>query len=432
MNHWTAYRPTKERPWNAVRVAHLHRRAVFGLTAAELYRDVESTPEDSIQRILNGKGRQDAPEDFEQLSALIADAAANQSNSNHLKAWWIFRLLLSPDPLGERLTFMWHNHFATSQHKVRDLPLMRAQNDAFRRFARDEFGSLLLSMLQDGALLRWLDATTNRKGHANENLSRELMELFTLGVGNYTEDDVKNAARALTGLGIKNGRFHFDEKRFDETQKTILGQTKPFDAKSLAELLLSKPATSQRLADKLIAEFFAPNVVSLEARDELAEQLRSTSLHIGKATETILHSELFFSDTNINQRIADPLTFLIAPLRSLHVYKDRPSTLALADWLRKMGLDLFYPPNVAGWPGGRQWLSTRTVIARTNYVSSILSGDLHREAKPPALESIEETPREFARLMGIILLGDPSASTGKKAHHDIMKELLTGTNVHLH
>ena len=432
MTMWNTYSPTKQQPWDARRVAHLHRRTVFGLTASELRRDVESTPEAAVGRIVSGEGRDGVPDEFDQLSTLIGDAAASQQNVERLKAWWIYRLLFSPDPLGERLTFMWHNHFATSNLKVNNLPQMKAQNETFRQHGRAEFGTLLHAMLQDCALLRWLDAQTNRKGRPNENLGRELLELFTLGVGNYTEGDVRNTARALTGLGVKNDQFQFDKRRHDETEKTILGQKKTFDPNQLADLLLSNPATSRRLADKLIAEFFAPNVVSKEARDELAAQLRASNLNIGKATETILRSELFFSDANINKRITDPLTFLIAPLRAFEVFKNPPSTLTLADWLRRMGLDLFYPPNVAGWPGGRTWLTTRTVIARANYGAAVVSGDVHRVAKAPNLEQLAKEPTEFGSLMATLLVGGPDEEVKKKTHMEAALKLLTGTKVHLH
>ncbi|MEM7311935.1 MAG: DUF1800 family protein, partial [Planctomycetota bacterium] len=254
MTAWKTYVPSSNQPWDKRRVAHLHRRTVFGLTAGELRRDLASTAEDSISRVLAGEGREGVPGDFERLSQLIGDAAAGHQNIQRLKAWWIYRLLLSPDPLGERLVFMWHSHFATSNLKVDNSTQMRTQNETFRKYARGEFPDLLHAMLRDPALLKWLDAPTNRKEHANENLGRELMELFTLGIGNYTEADVKEAARALTGIGVKNDEYRFDQRRHDEDEKTILGVTKKFDADQLAGLLVSNPATSLRLADKLIAE----------------------------------------------------------------------------------------------------------------------------------------------------------------------------------
>ena len=432
MSAWKTYSASKQTPWGERRVAHLHRRAVFGLTASELRRDVASKPEDAISRIISGEGREGVPPEFNNLQSVIGNAAAEQENANRLKAWWVYRMLFSPDPLGERLTFMWHNHFATSNRKVNDISQMKAQNEMFRRHSRGEFAALLHAALRDPALLKWLDAQTNRKGHANENLSRELMELFTLGIGNYIESDVKQAARALTGIEVEKGEFRFDEQRHDDGEKTVLGEAKKFDPDTLLELLLSKSATSRRLAGKLITEFFAPDVVSKAAHDELAQQLVASNLNIGKAVETILRSQLFFSDANINKRITDPLTFLIAPLRAFERFESPPSTLGLVEWLRRMGLDLFYPPNVAGWPGGRAWLTTRTVIARANYGAAVVSGGLNRDASAPNFERLEKSPDDFRALMNILLTGGADEEVTEKKHSDIALKILTGTKVYLH
>src|SRR5262249_8198013 len=146
------------------------------------------------------------------------------ADPRHLKAWWVYRMLWSPDPLGERLTLLWHNHFATSYAKVNDAPAIRRQNDIFRKHGRGPFGTLLKTVVHDRALLVELDAPVNRKGKPNENLGRELMELFTLGVGHYSEKDVKEAARALTGWTVTNDAFHFEAALHDAGDKTILGK----------------------------------------------------------------------------------------------------------------------------------------------------------------------------------------------------------------
>ena len=151
-------------------------------------------------------------------------------------------MLFTPDPLTERLTLLWHNHFATSQLKVDDVAAMKRQNDTFRSHARGPFGDLLRAMLRDPALLAWLDAPSNRKGKPNENLARELMELFTLGVGHYSERDVKEAARALTGRAVTQGRYAFRPDWHDDGPKTILGTTGRFDGEKLADVLLDQPA----------------------------------------------------------------------------------------------------------------------------------------------------------------------------------------------
>ncbi|WP_417387087.1 DUF1800 domain-containing protein [Gimesia sp.] len=446
MNTWQRYQPTPQHPWNPGRVAHLHRRAVFGLTWNELQRDLSGQPQDAVSRVLSDEARIDGlPADFENLADLIGKAADQQPNAERLKAWWIYRILYTPAPLQERLTLMWHNHFATSNLKVNNLPFMKQQNETFRKHATSSFGDLLRAMLHDPALLVWLDAPSNRRGHANENLGRELLELFTLGIGNYSEADVKEAARALTGLDLKEGQFHIDPLRHDAGEKTILGKTATFDAEQLTELLLQNPATSRRLADRLINEFFSEGVVSKTAHQELALQLQSSNLNIGQAVETILRSQLFFSDANINTRISDPLSFLIAPLRALELFDPPPSTLALCEWLNRMGLELFFPPNVAGWPGGRSWLTTRTVIARANYAAAILSGDVYRPATPPDLHALTKkhatnNSDQFEKMMNTLLLGDVNVKqttesttpTAASREAGSVLALLTGFHAHLH
>ena len=159
------------------------------------------------------------------MAQVIGDAAVGSNNINRLKAWWVYRMIFTPDPLTERLTMLWHNHFATSNLKVRNVGFMRNQNEILRKFSRGPFSQLLTKTVRDPAMLSWLDADANRKGNPNENLAREIMELFTLGVGNYTENDIKEAARALTGWTVKEGTFVFDAAQHDQGPKTIFGRS---------------------------------------------------------------------------------------------------------------------------------------------------------------------------------------------------------------
>ena len=215
-------------------------------------------------------------------------------------------MLFGPDPLTERLTLMWHGHFATSNLKVNDLALMRRQNETLRSLCRAPFGQLLRAMLRDPALLIWLDAPDNTKGHPNENLARELMELFTLGIGPYSEDDVKQAARALTGWRFVGDEVRLIPSRHDTGTTTILGRTAAFDSDGLAALLLDHPATSRRLAWRLCHEFFGEGAVDDRAIEALAEGLRAHDLDIGWGIATMLRSRLFFDVANLGRRIAEP------------------------------------------------------------------------------------------------------------------------------
>jgi uncharacterized protein (DUF1800 family) len=377
---WAPYVPDSQAPWDLRRVVHLHRRAGFAATWEEIRRDLNDGPEASINRLLEGTSRSDGiPAEFAAFADRLAERALAAPEPNRLKAWWVYRMLFGPDPLTERLTLLWHNHFATSNLKVNDLGLMRRQNETLRALCRAPFGRLLHAMLRDPALLIWLDAPVNTKRHPNENLARELLELFTLGIGHYSEEDVKQAARALTGWRLVDDEARFVPVRHDSATKTILGRSGAFDADGLAALLLEEPATSRRLAWRLCHEFFGEGAIDAREIDALAEGLRARELDMGWCVATVLRSRRFFDAANLGRGIASPVDFILGTVRALEVFNPAPSTPVLADWCGRLGLDLFYPPNVGGWPGGRNWITTRWAIGRANFVAALLGGE------PPGL-----------------------------------------------
>jgi len=378
-----AYEPSGHSPWNVQRVVHLHRRAGFAATWQEIQRDLDDGPDAAIDRLLAGKAyATGVPEDFDTMSRVIGDAAVAANNPNRLKAWWLYRMIFSPDPLTERLTLMWHNHFATSNLKVGDVSVMRRQNEIFRECARKPFGELLTRVVKDPAILIWLDADSNRKQHPNENLARELMELFSMGVGNYTENDVKQAARGLTGWTTKNGQFRFVEQYHDNGEKEFLGKRGTFTGDDLLQTVLDHPATARRIAWRLCDQFFGEGALGEEAIDEFATELRNHDLDIRRAVETILRSEAFFAAKNIGTRVLGPIEFVVGAVRALEMLDPPPSTLVLSEWTARLGQDLFYPPNVFGWSGGREWITTRSMIGRVAFASELARGSLRRPDKP--------------------------------------------------
>jgi uncharacterized protein (DUF1800 family) len=419
---WTRYRPRPAAPWNLARAWSLGRRAGFAATWGEIERDLADGPESAVDRVLAAHSRAaGVPADFASTADLLGEAAAGSGDADRLQAWWLYRMLFTPDPLAERLTLLWHNHFATSQLKVDDVAAMKRQNETIRRRARGPFGDFLRDFLRDPALLVWLDSPANRKGKPNENLARELMELFTLGVGHYSEPDVKEAARALTGRTIAQGQYLFKKENHDEGAKTILGKTDRFDGDKLADLLLDQPPTAWRLAWRLCRTFLGENVGDDAAILELAGRLRSDELHIGRGVETILRSELFFSERNLHAQVSDPAGFVVGTVRSLERFNRPPSTLLLAEWTGRMGEALFFPPNVGGWPGGRSWLSGRAVVARANFAAALVEGRLNAgsAADVPDLRGLAarhgrgNTTDDALRFFGALLLGrqlDPAAS----------------------
>lgn len=407
---WAPYESTDSAPWNLRRVVHLHRRAGFAAPWAVLERDLREGPEAAVGRLLAGNQQTEpATDDFEALARTIGDAAAASGNPGRLKAWWLFRMLSTPDPLGERLTLMWHNHFATSNRKVQDLALMREQNELFRQHTRGRFADLLAAVVKHPAMLLWLDADSNRQGRPNENLARELMELFTLGIGNFTEADVKEAARALTGWTIDEKRLQFRQVRHDSGDKRVLGRCGRFAGDDLLQLLVEQPATALRIAWRICHTLLGEDVADPTAISHLAEGLRAQRLDINWATATVLRSKLFFSAACMGARIAGPVESIVGALRALELCDPPPSTLALAEWSERLGQDLFYPPNVGGWKEGRTWLASRTIVARANFAAALAEGRLWHPAREPDLEGLpqrhgagssrEESTAWFARLL---------------------------------
>jgi len=410
---WKHWEPSAEEPWNLRRVWHLHRRAGFGGTWAELQRDLADGVDASVERFLNGECRSvGVPDGFADMADTIGHAAMTSSNIDRLKAWWIYRILFTPDPLTERLTLMWHNHFATSNIKVDDVEMMWNQNRLLRKHARGPFGDLLKAVVKDPAMLVWLDAAANRKEHPNENLARELMELFTLGEGHYTEDDVNNAARCLTGWTISRRAFRDHARHHDTTKKTVLNKSGEHTGDDLLDILLSRPETSQRIAWRLCDTFLGESVATPDDIDQLAAGLREHDLDINWAVGTMLRSQLFFSPKNIGTRVAAPADFVVGSVRALELMDRPPSTLLLAETIDRLGQELFLPPNVFGWKGGRSWINARAMIGRGKFAASLVAGELHNATLPEGAFQLAKRhtgtsdPAETTTFFSQLLLGN--------------------------
>jgi hypothetical protein len=368
---WDRYIPGPDVPWDLARVVHLHRRAGFATTWRELQRDLRDGPDRCIDRLLTGTARAEGvPADFAAVADKLVERAAK--DIGRVKAWWVYRMVAGPDPLGERLALFWHDCFATSAAKVG--PTVRRQNEIFREFGRAPYGELLTRVVHDPALLVWLDAPENTRGRPNENLARELMELFTIGVGNYTETDVKAAARALTGWTVEDGRFRDDPVRHDDGEKTILAHRGRWRGDDLIAMLLEHPATSRLLAERICRLLLGEAAVPDEDVGALAAGLRERSLDVGWAIETVLRSRRFFAAESLGRRVPGPPEFVVGAVRALEVFDPFPNTLILAEWAESLGQDLFYPPSVGGWAEGRAWLTTRGAIGRARFAADLLAG----------------------------------------------------------
>ncbi|MCA9141109.1 MAG: DUF1800 domain-containing protein [Planctomycetales bacterium] len=380
-DYWERYTPSKNAPWNRQRVEHLHRRLGFGATPQQRSRDLEDGFDRSIERFLSPDATV-----LDSRTEALARQAIDGNQIQLLKAAWVSQMWHGGDPLTEQLCLMWHNHFATSFLKVSDCDAMWQQNQMFRKLGRGKFGELITAILRDRAMLVWLDANTNRAGQPNENLARELLELFTLGVGNYSESDVKEVARVLTGWRVEDSGTNFDASIHDSGTTNILGSSDVHDVNSLADHLTNQTATSRRLAWRLCNHFLGANVPQ-DAIGQLAAGLRESQLDIQAAVARIVRSNLFFSDAELLGRIRPPVSFVVGGIRGLNLHQpssDQPavSPQVAAGWMAAMGQDLFQPPGVAGWQGGSVWLGTSAMVHRAAFALALSNGKLVGDAKP--------------------------------------------------
>jgi uncharacterized protein (DUF1800 family) len=294
-----------------------------------------------------------------------------------LSQWWLRRMVAVQQPVHEKLTLLWHNHFATSAQKVRFASYMAAQNQKLRSLSLGDFHTLAYAMLTDAAMMHWLDAQTNTAKAPNENLAREFMELFTLGHGNgYTEDDVRQGARALTGWVIRpTGQTMVAPKRHDRTAKTIFGITGNFDAAGFCDAVLAQPKSPQYVAGRLWQQLASDTQPSPQALDRFVTAY-GPHRDLRALTRAILTNDEF-----IKSRAAivnTPVEWLVGVIRTLQVPVDSPARLKMVNTtLRALGQRPFYPPDVGGWPHGRVWMSTASADVRMRAASQLArAGDL--------------------------------------------------------
>lgn len=281
-----------------------------------------------------------------------------------LSDWWLRRMVIVAQPVHEKLTLLWHNHFATSAHKVRVAAYMAAQNQKLRTHSLGDFRTLAYAMLTDAATLRWLDGQSNTAKAPNENLAREFMELFALGHGNgYTEGDVRAGARALTGWVIgARGQTSLAPRRHDTGAKALFGVTRNFDAAGFCDLVLAQPKSAEYVAGRLWQQLASDDPPSRPALDRLVSAY-GPGRDLRALTRAILTDGEF---TGARATVVNtPVEWLIGVMRALRVPVDAPAHRKMADaTLRALGQRPFYPPSVGGWPHGPVWLSTASAEAR--------------------------------------------------------------------
>ena len=376
---WSPYTPGGDAPWDLDKVAHLHRRAGLAATWATLQRDLHDGPSPSVARLLHGEptsldGKPAA--EFEALADAMAAQLAPASALTRLQAIWLYRMIFTGHPLRERMTLFWHSHFATSNTKVDNAGMMQRQNALFRTHALGDFRELLEAVGKDPAMLIWLDSTANRKSHPNENYAREVMELFTLGRGHYTEKDVQESARAFTGRFILREKFREVPAQHDGGTKTVLGKTGSFGGDDIHEILLAQPSCAEFVCGKLVRQFVTEaDPVPPGLIKPLADAFRASGYDVRVPLEIVLRSNLFFDPSVRRKRVKGPVEFAVGTVRALEVLKPTVKTDALAEACTRMGQSLYAPPSVAGWDGGASWANSTAMLARTNLALGLLSSD---------------------------------------------------------
>lgn len=387
--------PLPEHQWDRTKAAHLLNRAGFGGTPARidglfamgLRKGVESflhagddgelfplpvMVEPPLRFQYKRREKEAASEDArKEIRRELGEA--DRLSMLDLRLWWLNRMRYTSAPLREKTTLFWHGHFATSNQKVNDPFLMWFQNETLRRHALGKFPDLLKAMSRDPAMIRWLDLGQSRKDHPNENFSREVMELFSLGEGHYTEQDVAEAARAFTGYRImpETGAFVFRQRDFDPGPKTFFGKSGAFGGDDIIDLIASRPQCARFIGHKLWT-FFVSVDPSEEIVDGVADTLLQNGYDIGITLGEIFRSAAFYSPKVIHHQIKSPVQWIMQTTKMLEI--PLPDARVLENSLAALGQTLFAPPNVKGWDGGRAWISASTLLYRYNLAVYLLSG----------------------------------------------------------
>ena len=354
--------------------AHLLWRAGFGGTWEEVQGLAGKGLAAAVGSLVDFPPSSELAPDFVTLPGEGNRKPDEREKISQLRFWWLNRMVNSDRPLEEKLTLFWHGHFATSfEDKIEAAYPLWRQNQMFRHFALGPFPALLSAHIRDPAMLVYLDNAQSVKDRPNENFARELMELHSLGVGNYTEADVKGAAHSLTGFSVNREKwsFHYNAEEHDPAEKTYLGQTGAWSGDDVVRLICAQPACGIFIARKLL-EYFVYEHPEPELLGQAAELLRSSGYDFRKFFRVLFSSQLFYSAKARNAVVKSPVALTIGALKSMRVQP--PAGDVLANALRHMGQDLFFPPDVNGWTGGAAWINSNMLLVRYNFANYLLNG----------------------------------------------------------
>jgi uncharacterized protein (DUF1800 family) len=377
--------------WTYDTAAHLAARAGFGESPSRLEQWTQQGMEATIQELLHPDNDTKPPPNFvvpDQFAVLREQARDATSPDEKVQAhralrqaikqqlyelinWWTQRMLTTPAPLVEKMTLFWHGHFATSGLKVRSPYKLWQQNETFRHHALGNFATLTKAISRDPAMMVYLDLQTSHPEHPNENFSREVMELFTLGEGSYSEADIKESARAFTGYRIDRfEEFRFVRNQFDGGTKTFLQQTGNWNGDQIIDIILKQPAAAKFISSKLW-KFFAYEDPDPQLIEKLAELFRQ-NYEVRPVLETIFSSEEFYSQRARDTIVKSPVQYVVESGRTLGV--NLPGGRTLFAVYQRLGQVPFFPPNVKGWDGGKSWINTATLTFRYQLARQLVLG----------------------------------------------------------
>jgi len=381
--------------WDYRTAAHLLNRAAFGGTPEEIAATRAKGLEGAVHDLIEvGTSAYDAPAPEwahpRDLGAIRMEAHLAKQRGNNFKMrkarklegdelldlryWWLERIATTPAPLVEKMTLFWHSHFATSAQKVKDAYWMWLQNDTLRRHALGNFVTLTKAISRDPAMMIYLDLPQSRRKHPNENWARELMELFTVGIGNYTEKDVRESARAFTGyrLDLATQRYWFAPNQHDAGPKNFIGRTGNFNGDDIIDILIQQPACAEFIARK-ICRYFVEDEPSTQLVNSVAERMRAHKFQIKPLLWEIFCSAEFYSERVMQSQIKSPMQFIVQTCKVLGC--ELPAPQVAQNAMSQMGQILFAPPSVKGWDGGKSWISTSTLLFRNNFANYLINGD---------------------------------------------------------
>ncbi|MSQ21910.1 MAG: DUF1800 domain-containing protein [Dehalococcoidia bacterium] len=344
------------------RIAHLLRRAGFGASEEELNQYEAMGLAGTVDYLLDYEHVDDSA-----LEAKLQSLNFDLTKTGDLQRWWLLRMVYSKRPVREKMTLFWHGLLTSGVSRVSRAEYMWKQNQLFRQQALGSFPVLLKAVSRDPAMLIWLDSQSNKKSAPNENFARELMELFSMGVGNYTEQDVRESARAFTGWSLGSTGFTFNAAQHDDGVKQFLGQSGPFTGDDIIDIIVRQPAAADYICGKLF-RFFAYD----PPEPTILATLHTTFVDNGYSTKAVMRalltSEAFFAPNAYRSRIKSPAEFVVGTLRTLSITTDGNT---LPNLLARMGQTLFDPPSVAGWPGGPAWINSVTLLERVNFANLV-------------------------------------------------------------